>query len=174
MSIEAFRASDGAHLWESVIISSQSVASTPFLANGTAYVHGDDGYLYALRATDGHIMWRFHTGVRSIGAPAYANGRLYVGIGPTLDVLDSTSGALIRTYALFDPATVSSDVRYGWSAPVVTDTAIFVSAGFYDCVMCPPESLNGKLYALDTTTGKLLWQYQSPHGFSVTTPLLGN
>ncbi len=176
MSVEAFRASDGAHLWESVIISSQSVASTPFLANGTAYVHGGDGYLYALRATDGHIMWRFHTDVRSMGAPAYANGRLYVGIGPTLDVLNATSGALVRSYHVFDQPAVSDDPNYIWSVPVVTGAVIFVSAGVFDCPggCRAMDQLGGKLYALDTATGRLLWQYQSPRGFSVTTPLLGD
>ncbi len=178
ISVEAFRASDGAHLWESVVVNSGSEASAPLMANGMIYVYGGDGYLYALRASDGRITWRFQTGMPpvGVGVPAYVNGRLYLGVGRSLDVLDTTSGTLLRSYIVFDPVADSDRPDWVWSAPVVTDSTIFVSAGFYACpqgFLCHLEELNGKLYALDVATGNILWQYQSPQGYQVTPPVLG-
>lgn len=175
ISIEAFRARDGAHLWESVVINSGAGASAPLLASGTIYVYGGDSYLYALRASDGRISWRIHAGVS--GAPTLVNGRLYLGVGRNLDVLDAASGALLRSYLVFDQEVPPADhPTYVWSAPVVTDSAIFVSVGLFACpegFLCRPDTLAGKLYSLDAATGTILWQYQSPQGDQVTPPVPG-
>lgn len=175
LRVEALRASDGVSLWASAVIPSPDPAyfTNPLLANGMAYIFSASGALYALRLSDGQVAWRFQAGNKSIGDLALANGHLYLGVGPALDVLDATSGALVRSYPLFDPSAASSDARYIWSAPLVTDSAIFVSAGFHDCSRCHSEDLNGKLYALDAVTGNILWQYQVRHGYQVTPPLLG-
>lgn len=175
LRVETFRASDGKSLWTSAVIPSSDPGyfMNPLLANGIIYIFSASGILYALRASDGREAWHNQIGARSIGTPVAVNGKLYVGIGSALDVFDAISGALIRSYPVFDPSAASSDARYNLSAPVVTDTAIFVSAGFYDCSMCHFEDLNGKLYALDKATGKLLWQYQTLHGYQVIAPALG-
>lgn len=177
LNIEAFRVRDGARLWVTTVMNSGSGGSAPYLANGMIYVYNSDrSYLYALRATDGKVVQRFQTGAQFTGTPVFANGRIYVGAGPALDVFDATSGALVRSYPLFDPLTVPSNARFVWSDPVVTNMAIFVSAGYWDCPaesICHADSLIGKLYALDIATGEVLWQYQAPNGYGVATPILG-
>jgi len=178
LRVEALRASDGTSLWASAVIPSSDPEyfMDPLLANGTVYIFSAPGALHALRASDGREAWRYQTGARSIGTPEVANGRLYMGVGSTFDVLDATSGTLLSAHLLFDPSAASNDATYAWSAPIITDSVIFVSAGGVDCppgFMCRPDVLDGHLYALDTATDKMLWQYQTPHGYQVTTPILG-
>jgi outer membrane protein assembly factor BamB len=177
MDVEALRAGDGARVWETVY-ATRLFSSMPFLVNGVVYLSSDLGYLYALRASDGKTLWRFRAGSPFVGQPVFANGHLYVGIGPTLDVLDVTSGTLLRAYPLFNPDKVSSDDRFAWSIPVVTETTIFVSAGVGFCFDNPlcGDPWVGYLYALDVATGKVIWRYQAPkenEGFWASTPVLG-
>lgn len=193
LDVEAIQADDGTRLWESVIndaraggltgivgTSAPAASTAPYLANGMVYVFGGDGYLYALSASDGHMAWQFQTGAAVIGAPAFVDGYLYVGIGPALDILNATSGGLVRSYYLFDPSASSgstSHIWYIWSTPLVTKSAISVSVGLYDCSassICHLIDLNGKLFAVDSATGKVLWQYQTPQGWQVTAPMLGS
>ena len=178
LSVKAFRARDGAPVWESVLASSHpNNIATILLANGAAYVHDGSGYLSALRLSDGQVRWHMQTGMRFAAAPTFANGRLYMGIGPALDVLDPASGALLHSYAVPGLLKVDDPSAYTWSAPVITGAAIFVSVGVLDCQnagpMCQPSLLDGKLYALDDATGRLLWQYQTPDGYEVSAPVLG-
>lgn len=56
LTVEALHASDGAHLWRNVVLSSGSGGSEPFLANGMIYVFGTSDNLYALRAGDGQMV----------------------------------------------------------------------------------------------------------------------
>lgn len=177
--VEALRARDGAQLWDSVIIDNESNdATAPVLANGLVYVGNSAGSLFALRAIDGKVNWRFpfstHNG--ALGGLLAVNHRLYLGVGPDLDVLDADNGTLLQAFAVFTERIASARPEYVWSAPVVTDNAIFVSAGVYDCLsgfLCHPDELNGKLYALDIITGKMLWQYQTQQGYTVSAPVLG-
>lgn len=178
LKVEAFRASDGTSLWTSAVIPSSDPEyfMNPLLANGMVYIFSASGDLYALRARDGRETWRFQAGKGSIGVPAIVNGHIYLGIGASLNVLDAASGALVHSYSVFDPSAASGDPGYIWSAPAVTNMAIFVSAGYFNCpagFVCHGASLIGKLYALDIATGKLLWQYQAHEAYGVTTPMLG-
>ncbi len=164
-------------MWETAV-STHLFTSVPFLVNGVVYLSSDLGYLYALRASDGKTLWRFQASSQFVGQPVLANGHLYVGTGPTLDVLDVTSGTLLRAYPLFNPDKVSSDDRFAWSIPVVTETTIFVRAGVGFCFDSPlcGDPWVGYLYALDVATGKVIWRYQAPKenvGFWASTPVLG-
>lgn len=59
-----------------------SVRSTPLLANdGILYVGSFEGYIYALRQSDGQIIWRYQTTDRVWGSPTLipGEGKLLVG-----------------------------------------------------------------------------------------------
>lgn len=177
LRVEALRASDGVSLWESAVIPSSDPVyfMDPLLVNGIAYVFSASGDLYALGVSDGQMVWHIQMGAHSVGPLTFANGRIYFGRGRDLDVFNATTGALIRSFRFFDQPTVSNDPNYVWSTAVVTDSAIFVSVGVYNCLpRCHLIDLDGHLYALDVATGKMLWQYQTPHGFQVTAPMLSS
>lgn len=83
------------------------VMGEPVEANGVIYVTTQNGYLYALRASDGSQLWRFHSdGAYAGGSPTVANGVVYFGASnqcenagpsasPYLYAINATTGALI-------------------------------------------------------------------------------
>jgi outer membrane protein assembly factor BamB len=76
--------------------------------------------------------------------------------------VDAVTGALVWRYAVYNPSPGTFDVGAG-----VTTTAPGVN-GFADG-MAYVESKYGTMYALDLTTGSLVWQYNYPqsHGISI-------
>jgi polyvinyl alcohol dehydrogenase (cytochrome) len=70
------------------ITSTATVAEDPVTRSQTVYVNGPDGYLYALDAATGAVIWKSLVGVPSArvnnyyawGSPAVANGKVYIGI----------------------------------------------------------------------------------------------
>ena len=52
--------------------------STPAVAGTTLYVGGEDGYLYALDAATGDVIWRWDTGVPVKGSPIVSGNMLFV------------------------------------------------------------------------------------------------
>lgn len=86
----------------------------------TVYVAAADGYLYALRASDGVTVWRAVVALPSStqndyynwGSPAVGNGRVYMGVTSQCDNplvrggvkgYDQASGALLGTYFAMAP-----------------------------------------------------------------------
>ncbi|MEA2579474.1 MAG: hypothetical protein QOE83_366 [Actinomycetota bacterium] len=98
------------------ITSTATIAPDPSRSGQlTVYVGGGDGYLYALRATDGALVWRSR--VVNIGttqnsgyiwgSPTVIGGRIYIGISSQCDkplirgglrAFTQTTGALAATY----------------------------------------------------------------------------
>jgi len=180
LDVEAFRAADGQRLW-TVEVGAYNGGSVPFVGGGLIYVHADDGYLYALRASDGSVAWRFATGVGFVGTPTFSGGRLYIGAGPALVVLDATSGALLRSYPLLaQPETTlgatpnaAAQPLYRWSRPYVADGAIYVSASACAAEFCRQWEPGGMLFALDARTGTILWQHGERFGLTESAPVVG-
>ena len=55
------------------------VVSSPAAANGVVYVGSLDQKLYALDASNGHVLWTATTGERIYSSPAVADGMVFVG-----------------------------------------------------------------------------------------------
>ena len=55
------------------------VNSSPVVANGVTYVGSDDGYLYALNASTGALLWSFTTGNPGFSS-SLARGREWGGL----------------------------------------------------------------------------------------------
>ncbi len=75
-------------------VSTAAVAPAPVSGTLTVYVAGADGYLYALRASDGAVMWRSVVGALPSStvndyfnwtSPTLMNGRIYVGVSSNCD-----------------------------------------------------------------------------------------
>jgi outer membrane protein assembly factor BamB len=98
------------------IISTATVVPDPTRGGQlTVYVAGADGYLYALDASDGTVVWQSEVAIPSTvkndyfnwGSPAVNNGTVYMGISSQCDAplvragikgYDQGSGTLIGTY----------------------------------------------------------------------------
>ncbi|HEY7200804.1 MAG TPA: PQQ-binding-like beta-propeller repeat protein, partial [Candidatus Dormibacteraeota bacterium] len=104
-----------------------TVASAAF-ANGVLYVAGGNttiggagsaGFVRALNANTGAILWEHPDPAAVIAAVAYANGLVYAGAGATLEVLAASTGARLYDYAtgatLYGAPTVANGRVYAGS-----------------------------------------------------------
>jgi outer membrane protein assembly factor BamB len=73
-TLYALQVSDGALLWQ---YTANNFIATPTVANGVVYTASDDGVLAALRASDGHQLWKQALDTNSFQSPQLVNGVLY-------------------------------------------------------------------------------------------------
>jgi len=117
--------------------------SSPAVVDGTVYVGCRDAHVYALDAATGRKKWDYPTSKSwVIGTPAVRDGAVYVGTSDSARfmALDAKTGRLrfnfdAKAY-MFSSAALAGDLAY------VGDH-------------------NGKLYAIDTKSGKLAWEFQT-------------
>lgn len=117
--------------------------SSPAVVDGTVYVGCRDAHVYAVDAATGHKKWDYPTSKGWVVAtPAVRDGLVYVGTsdGARFMTLDAKTG---RLRSNFD---AKSNVFS--SAALAGDLAYF-------------GSFSGRLYALDTKSGKLAWEFRT-------------
>lgn len=151
--------------------------SAPTVSNGVVYVCSANLYTYAFSGASGALLWKHNTGFANTSAPTVLSGTVYVGSG-SIYALDMRNGAQRWQFATPDVVTSSPlivngvlytgsygdhvyalDVASGkpiWEYdtggrvyvdPVVGDGAVFFGSG----------DDGPTLYAVNATTGKLLW-----------------
>jgi outer membrane protein assembly factor BamB len=79
----AFNATDGSQIWFFASpYSARQVTgyfySSPAVVGNVVYCCYCDGYTFALNASDGSIVWAYHTGMFVFASPSIANGVVYV------------------------------------------------------------------------------------------------
>ena len=117
--------------------------SSPAVVDGTVYVGCRDAHVYAVDAATGRKRWDYPTSKSWVnGTPAVRDGTVYVGTsdGARFMALDAKTGRLrfnfdAKAY-MFSSAALAGDLAY------VGDH-------------------NGRLYAIDTKSGKLAWDFQT-------------
>jgi outer membrane protein assembly factor BamB len=113
--------------------------NAPLVAGGLVFIAPQDGYVYALQASDGHEVWGFQRDAQVDGYPIVAGGMLYVADdSAVVYALNMRSGRLHWRFTLTD----AHDHIY--AAPAVADGLVFVSAG-------------SGFYALDAASGHVRW-----------------
>jgi outer membrane protein assembly factor BamB len=94
------------------------------LFDGTVYHDGGDGNIYALRATDGGVVWRSPFGGMTNRDLLVTNRRVYVPAGRTLLVLDRATGRQVARVS--QPRTTDSF----FASPAAFDNGqVFVTVG---------------------------------------------
>lgn len=76
--VYALNASDGSIQWARPTSGAES-ESSPAVADGRLYFGLDDGYIYALDAFNGDLIWKFKTDGPVRSSPAISDGLLFVG-----------------------------------------------------------------------------------------------
>ena len=117
--------------------------SSPAVSDGVVYVGCRDGHVYAIDANTGKKNWDYSTSQSWVnGTPAVRDGVVYVGTSDTFrfHALDAKTGRLLFA---FD----AHALIFG-SAAIAGDLAYF-------------GAFNGRLFAVDTKSGKLAWQFQT-------------
>ena len=153
-SVYAFRVSDGQQVWN--YTTGDYVNSSPAVANNVVYIGSDDGYVYALNATTGNLIWKFncnaaypYDGVSA--SPAVVNGVVYIAsYDGNVFALDAQSGNKIWNH---NTATLASST----SSPIFGNGTVYISTE------------NG-VYALNADTGEEVWHFDG--GFIQACPVI--
>ncbi|XVF60457.1 hypothetical protein PTKIN_Ptkin08bG0048300 [Pterospermum kingtungense] len=159
----------------------RDISATPVIFEGTLYFPSWDGYLYAVKALDGMLVWKQNlqqlTGLNSTGAiinvnvtasrttPAIADDLLIFGlVGPAYVVAVKRSNGKLVWSTQLDKS----------SKAVITMSGTYYKGHFYVGTSSLEETLNieeccvfrGSFAKLNARTGKILWQtYMLPENF---------
>src|SRR6266498_4692709 len=117
--------------------------SSPTVVDGVVYVGCRDAHVYAVDAATGRKKWDYPTSKSwVIGTPAVRDGVVYVGTSDSSRFmgLDAKNGRLRLNF----------DAKaYMFSSPALAGDLAYVG------------DHNGRLYAINTKTGKLAWEFQT-------------
>jgi outer membrane protein assembly factor BamB len=172
--IYALRADNGMLRWRSHI---QQIRTQPWFGqavkvplterDGVVYVSTAalGGSLYALRASDGTILWHHQTGVPE-ESPVVANGVVYLYVTSTArQGPASAQWAGIYAVAASDGHLLwrfQPDLSFGLSFPVVANGVVYL------------QSLGGEIYALQASDGAILWRHHTGGSVSATSTVVVN
>lgn len=140
-----------------------SVTSEPIVSNGSVYFGDWSGNAYSVGLSTGVLNWKVHLHDRTqiSGTPAVAGGLVYFAIlsDSTVYALNETDGRTVWN------TTISTDSDLGiWSSPVIYDGRLFVGlAALGDETN---SSVRGQVYALNATSGGILWRFIAGIGTS--------
>jgi outer membrane protein assembly factor BamB len=132
----------------------------------TVYEAGGDGYLYALDAETGAIIWRSVIALASStsndwydwSSPTVANGRVYIGLTSQCDnpltrggvrEFDQATGDTLATYWAVPAGVVGGGV---WSSVAATSDAVYATTGTPPPQGQPPGTDSVSIVRLDPTT----------------------
>jgi outer membrane protein assembly factor BamB len=125
------------------VTSTATLAADPVTGALTVYVGGGDGYLYALDAATGNIVFRvFVTDVGTTqntgfiwASPTIIGGRIYLGwasqcdnplVRSGIDSFDQHTGTLLKTFWTGSPGTTGAGV---WSTAATDGRSIWITTG---------------------------------------------
>jgi eukaryotic-like serine/threonine-protein kinase len=131
-----------------------SVQSSPEVAGGVVYIGSDDGYVYAINAGSGTVLWRYNiNNNQNVSSATVANGVVYVNsYNGAVYALKASTGSLLWHYQTGN-----------WivDRPTVVNNVVYFGSG------------DNYLYALNASNGNLLWRYQTGYAV-VTSPAVVN
>jgi len=160
------------------IISTSTVTTDSSTGKLTMYVYAPDGFLYALDAATGNIVWKGQVYTPSTtvndyyswGSPLVVNGKVYIGVSSDCDnplipggltSFDQSTGAQVAHWASTAPGQIGASI---WSSPAaMADGSILVTTGNGNTNSGQPL-YNESIARLDPTTLALIdfWQIPQP------------
>jgi len=174
------------------------VYASPVVADGFVFIPSYDGKLYALDEYTGSLIWSFGTGSNIVATPAVGNGIVYLASKDfTVYALDENTGSVIWRISNVAPV-VSSPVLadgklfYGTLYSPSAGRAEFLALNPQDGTVFWRQTIsdyiegsaavsnglvffgigalsNGVVTALNETTGKLAWNYNTAVATTITT-----
>jgi outer membrane protein assembly factor BamB len=161
------------------------IGSSPTVdkANNLVFFGAGNGYIYALRATTGKLVWKVQAGIGAgseiWSSPVLYNGNIYVGVAShgdvpcvigQVDAYNELTGSQAWNFTTIDQSTCPSGQCVGaavWATVAVDDTnGIIYAATGNPGDTCVPSTQNAALYpdsvlAFNATTGSLLNYFQA-------------
>lgn len=135
----------------------ENVSSKASVLNGVVYFGSSDANIYALDVSSGSLKWKFTAGAMiNQSGVVISKGVLFVGSRDgSLYAVDAVSGNLKWKYS-------TNGISLEESTPSVVDGLVYI-AGWYNI---GSFSIAGSVYAIDQSTGSLVWQSLNALGFS--------
>ncbi|MBI4834751.1 MAG: PQQ-binding-like beta-propeller repeat protein [Planctomycetes bacterium] len=150
--VRAIKESDGSLLWS--FLSGDEIIASPSISNGRVYIPSTDGKIYCLNLSNGALIWNYRTGGTEFSSPVISDNTLYMGSGfPNAKVI--AIDALTKQF-LWE--TQLEQIVY--SSPAISGTVLVVGCN------------SGKYYALDKTTGEIIWSCQAGGQVMLSSPLV--
>jgi outer membrane protein assembly factor BamB len=138
------------------------VLSSPLVSDGSVYLAtrtknshklSRKSYpFYSLNASTGEINWRKELEEGTMGSAAVGGGKVYIGsINGTLFGINSSDGSTAWEFSTENFNYTDPNARFGGieSSPTVYDGTVYIG------------SYPGEVYAVNSTTGKEVWKYQT-------------
>lgn len=125
--------------------------------NKAVYFGSGDGFLYALNAADGSLLWKTKTGSFMNGSVDMANGFIYAPSTGGIYCVNATTGAIVWNNVL-------PQGNVG-TTPYVDGNMVYATNGGYGT----PYGI----HAMNATTGSVAWSKQVISGFT-TSPTVWN
>jgi outer membrane protein assembly factor BamB len=150
--VRAFRESDRSLVWSRQLAG--AIFATPLVDRGRIYLPSSNGAMSVLRLADGGTLWTSSTGSADQSSPVISGGRLFLGRGfpyPSVTALDPTSAAGLWSQGL-EQVTSSS--------PAIAGTLLILGCN------------SGKVYALDTASGAIVWTLMTGAPADFASPLV--
>ncbi len=153
-SVYALNAATGALIW--TYATDSDVDSSAAVVNGVVYIGNNAPGFYALNASTGALLWRFYANGNpgdSCSNPSVANGLVYIGCysfyaGNSVYAVDAATQLIVWQGA------------FGVNSPTIANGVAYVG------------STDDKVYALEASTGALLWSYAT--GGPIESPTVVN
>jgi hypothetical protein len=126
------------------------IYASPAVVNDTVYVNSDSGKLYALKVSDGSVIWQTNFGSGSDHAddsPAVADGVVYVGSGNGYYAFNASDGS--NRWYFTSPYSPRWRTGYVYSSPVVAGNIVYFG------------SSDSYVFALNASNGSLVWSYRT-------------
>ncbi len=142
----------GAQVWK-LTVQNADVSTAPLAWNETVIIGLNSGYLLAVKAQDGSIVWKTDCGGRIAPTPVILDDLLMLAAGQTAFALTPADGK--TKWA----CTLSSAARYG---PVTEGANLF-----FRC-------LDGSLQSVDASTGRFRWRVTLPAAGETYPPVLAD
>ncbi len=132
----------GKKRWESR--TGGKIYSTPAVWKNTVIVGSSDHYIYGFSAKDGTLKWKTSTGRAVLGSPAIAAGVAFIGGSDgVFRAVEAETGVIKWT---FEPVK-----GYVSSRPLLYKNMVVFG------------SWSNGFYALDQSTGRLIWEWNNGH-----------
>jgi outer membrane protein assembly factor BamB len=128
----------------------------------TIYFGSSDGNLYALKARDGSLKWKFKTNGIIHTSPALYGGKVYIGSWDTyLYAVDARTGNEIWKFK------TGEQPEYHVMEGIQSSPTPYKGRIYFG-------SRDGNFYALDAQTGGLKWKYAADNSWVLTTAAAKN
>ena len=166
----------GGSITQCAPVSPMGIVSSAAVVNGVVYVGGSNHQLYALNASNGHVLWHTLLGVPNTNtflwdSPLVVNNTVYIGTATTGEsagckliagqffALNASTGSIVHTYNSVPAGCVGGGI---WSSPVydASDGSIYFTAGTQGT--CNTDHISIGIVKLNASTLTLVSSWQIP------------